>query len=64
MWSRFRAWWAEAWWIARGVVGANAYEVYLAHHRGTGCTHAPISEKEFWRQKYAREDADPGARCC
>lgn len=51
-------------WISRGVVGANAYDNYVLFHQGSGCTHPPLSEKEFWREKYKAEDANPGARCC
>jgi len=50
--------------FARGVLGSDAYDRYLHHHRITGCTHPPLSERAFWRAKYAEQDANPGARCC
>lgn len=50
--------------IARGILGSDAYDTYLTHHRVTGCAHAPLSEREFWRVKYAEEDRNPRGRCC
>lgn len=64
MLRRVRAWWREVVWISKGVLGANAYEQYLAHHRGTGCAHEPMTEREFWRAKYDREARSPVSRCC
>lgn len=56
-WKRFRR-------FARGVLGSDAYDKYLQHHFVTGCEHEPLSEKDFWREKYAEQDRNPGARCC
>jgi uncharacterized short protein YbdD (DUF466 family) len=50
--------------FARGVLGSDAYDLYLHHHRITGCTHPPLSEKEFWRQKYADQGENPSTGCC
>nr|WP_255719973.1 YbdD/YjiX family protein [Brachybacterium sp. ACRRE] len=50
--------------FARGVLGSDAYDRYLHHHRITGCAHAPLSEKEFWRRKYAEQGENPSAGCC
>ncbi|UVY85669.1 YbdD/YjiX family protein [Brachybacterium sp. NBEC-018] len=50
--------------VARGVLGSDAYDRYLHHHRITGCNHPPLTERAFWRAKYAEQDANPGARCC
>nr|WP_246482938.1 YbdD/YjiX family protein [Brachybacterium halotolerans] len=50
--------------FARGVLGSDAYDRYLHHHRITGCAHAPLSEKEFWRLKYAEQGENPSAGCC
>ncbi|WP_084635030.1 YbdD/YjiX family protein [Propionicicella superfundia] len=51
-------------WYVTSLMGDDAYAVYLAHHdahhRGT----PPVSEREFWRQRYADQDAHPGSRCC
>ncbi len=51
------------WWV-RSVMGDNAYARYLdhlsRHHPGS-----PIpTEREYWRDRYAAMDANPGARCC
>ncbi|ATG55970.1 hypothetical protein CFK41_15180 [Brachybacterium ginsengisoli] len=50
--------------FARGIVGSDAYDKYLAHHHVTGCAHEPLSEREFWRMRYAEQDRDPRGRCC
>jgi len=50
--------------FARGILGSDAYDKYLTHHRVTGCAHAPMTEREFWRWKYAQQDASPEGRCC
>ena len=50
--------------LARGILGSDAYDKYLTHHRVTGCAHAPMTEREFWRWKYAQQDASPEGRCC
>ena len=51
------------WWVS-SVMGDNAYARYLEHlaiqHPGL-----PVpSEREYWRDRYAAMDANPGARCC
>ena len=51
-------------WYITTLMGDRAYETYVAHlarvHPGT----APLTERQFWRQKMADQDANPGARCC
>ncbi len=56
-WKEFRR-------FARGVLGSDAYDKYVHHHRITGCTHPLMTEREFWRAKYREQDENPGARCC
>ncbi|MCB4209181.1 YbdD/YjiX family protein [Arthrobacter sp. UM1] len=52
----------------RGVVGADAYEKYLAHHERRAaageCCEPVLSEREFWREKTDRLDREPQGRCC
>ncbi|QIK73853.1 YbdD/YjiX family protein [Propioniciclava coleopterorum] len=50
--------------FARGILGSDAYDKYLHHHRVTGCQAPPLSEKEFWRAKYRDQDLNPRSRCC
>ena len=50
--------------FARGILGSDAYDKYLHHHRVTGCAHEPLSERDFWRAKYRDQDHNPGSRCC
>ncbi|MEE2039091.1 YbdD/YjiX family protein [Nocardiopsis sp. CT-R113] len=54
----------EAWQIARGVVGARAYEIYLEHHSRVHPGEEPMTERVFWRHHTDKGDTNPGARCC
>ena len=58
-----RAWMAVRWWI-RGVTGEAKYDAYLAHQRAHHPDAEPLSERAFWRAEYARQEANPGSRCC
>ncbi|MBT1003596.1 putative selenoprotein [Paenarthrobacter sp. DKR-5] len=48
----------------KAVLGEDAYEQYLAHHRRTACEAPAMTAKEFWRDKTDRQDANPQGRCC
>lgn len=52
----------------RGVMGEDAYEKYLEHHRAEEaagrCTIPAMTEREFWRDHTDRQDANPQGRCC
>ncbi|MET1022042.1 MAG: YbdD/YjiX family protein [Arthrobacter sp.] len=47
-----------------GVMGADAYAKYLAHHAEAGHGSQPMAEREFWRDQTDRQDANPQGRCC
>jgi uncharacterized short protein YbdD (DUF466 family) len=47
-----------------GVLGADAYARYLDHYRAAGHTEPPLTEREFWRDRSDRQDANPQGRCC
>ena len=47
-----------------GVLGADAYAKYLEHHRAAGHGEAPLTEREFWRDRTDRQDSNPQGRCC
>jgi uncharacterized short protein YbdD (DUF466 family) len=54
--------------IWRGVVGEDAYERYREHveaQRAAGDPDHPLmTEREFWRDRTDRQDANPQGRCC
>ncbi len=51
-------------WYVTTVMGDRDYERFVAHQRRAH-PGAPVpSEKEFWRLRWAEQDANPGARCC
>ncbi|HWS51896.1 MAG TPA: YbdD/YjiX family protein [Microbacterium sp.] len=58
-----RAWRAVAWYV-NGLTGQSKYACYLDHERSRHPDREPLTERDFWRQHYAGQDADPGARCC
>ncbi|MEO3932013.1 YbdD/YjiX family protein [Pseudarthrobacter sp. ATCC 49987] len=47
-----------------GVMGADAYAKYLAHHAEAGHGTPPMTEREFWRDQTDRQEANPQGRCC
>lgn len=51
-------------WFFKGVMGEDAYDRYLEHHRRSGCAEPAMSAKEFWRDRTDRQDANPQGRCC
>lgn len=51
-------------WYVTTLMGDRAYDVYVAHHRVHHPGEEPLTERQFWRQRAADQDADPGARCC
>ena len=51
------------WWV-RGVLGEHAYDQYLAHHRRSGHTGPPMTEREFWRARTDHQERNPQGRCC
>ncbi len=58
-----RGWRALSWYL-NGVTGQSKYACYVEHERAAHPEREPLTEREFWRQHYAAQDADPGARCC
>ena len=58
----------EAGRLWRGVVGEDAYERYRDHvhaQRARGAADHPLmTEREFWRDRTDRQDANPQGRCC
>ncbi|WP_083984341.1 YbdD/YjiX family protein [Corynebacterium epidermidicanis] len=52
------------WWWLGELVGEREYEKYVAHLRARHPGHPIPSEREYFRQRFAEKDANPGARCC
>lgn len=51
-------------WYMTNLMGDNAYKTYVAHLAATHPGTTPMTEREFWRARYAEQDANPGSRCC
>lgn len=58
-----RGWRALSWYV-KEVTGEGDYERYVAHLRRTHPGRPVPSPREFWRQNYAEQDANPTGRCC
>jgi uncharacterized short protein YbdD (DUF466 family) len=58
-----RGWRAFVWYV-KGVLGENDYDHYVAHQRTRHPGEAVLSVGDYWKQRYAAQDIDPGGRCC
>jgi uncharacterized short protein YbdD (DUF466 family) len=58
-----RGWRALAWYVT-GVLGESDYPRYVAHLRRVHPDAAVPTVREYWRERYADQDATPAARCC
>lgn len=54
----------RAWWWVGALMGDHDYARYVALQRQLNPGHPVMTEREYWRQRYAASDADPEARCC
>lgn len=51
-------------WYVGELMGDNDYARYVAHLSRNHPERAVPTEREYWRSRYAEQDANPGARCC
>lgn len=51
-------------WYTTTLMGDRAYDTYVSHHRVQHPDEPPLTERQFWRQRMADQDRNPGARCC
>jgi uncharacterized short protein YbdD (DUF466 family) len=58
-----RGWRALAWYVT-GVLGESDYQRYVAHLRQRHPDQPVPTVGQYWRERYAEQDANPGARCC
>ncbi|MFC7788800.1 YbdD/YjiX family protein [Microbacterium sp. MAHUQ-60] len=63
-WQRVRSAAGGVRWYVTTLMGDRAYEVYVAHQRAHHPDAAVPSERQFWRDRMAEQDRNPGARCC
>ena len=53
-------------WYLRELMGDSSYARYIAH-RATHDEELPgsvLTERQFWREKYREDAANPRSRCC
>ena len=53
--------WRRMW---RDFTGESAYDKYVERHRREHPDHAPMCEREFWRQRDDEAEKNVKARCC
>lgn len=51
-------------WYITTLMGDSAYATYVAHQQRQHPGKAPMTERQFWRQRMDDQDRNPGARCC
>lgn len=56
--------WRSVRWYVGSVMGDRDYERYLAHHASIHGSATPLTEREYWRQRFADQDRNPQGRCC
>lgn len=55
---------AHVWWYLTELMGDTAYAKYVTHLKAHHPDATVPTEREYWRARYAAQDANPGARCC
>nr|WP_290178949.1 YbdD/YjiX family protein [Corynebacterium aquatimens] len=51
-------------WYVKELMGDNDYAKYCDHFRAHHPGEEPLSEREFWKARWAHQDANPQGRCC
>ncbi|MDK6260685.1 MULTISPECIES: YbdD/YjiX family protein [Corynebacterium] len=51
-------------WYLGELMGDHDYAKYVAHLQAHHPDREVPTEKEYWRARWAAQDANPGARCC
>lgn len=51
-------------WYLRELMGDSRYSRYLVHARSHDPAAVVMSEREYWRNAYREEAANPRSRCC
>lgn len=51
-------------WYVHELLGDTAYARYVRRHEATHPGAEPLSEREFWRRRWADLEAATVSRCC
>lgn len=57
------SWLSAVRWYIRALIGADAYDVYLARQARLHPGEPVLSGRQFWR-RHQDQQASPTARCC
>lgn len=49
-------------WYVTNLMGDSAYATYVSHQQATHPGEPVMTEREFWKKRYADQAAEP--RCC
>ncbi|MHA2788786.1 YbdD/YjiX family protein [Corynebacterium sp. S7] len=51
-------------WYFKELMGDNDYKKYCAHLNRHHPGQEVPTEREYWKQRWARQESNPQARCC
>ena len=51
-------------WYFSTLMGDNHYRRYVEHRARTHPGEPVLCERDYWKMRHRKTDADPGARCC
>ncbi|MBH0121145.1 YbdD/YjiX family protein [Rhodococcus sp. NPDC003382] len=54
----------RVWWWVGALMGDHDYARYVELHRRLHPGEPVPTEREYWRDRHAATDSNPGARCC
>ncbi|MCZ4520706.1 YbdD/YjiX family protein [Rhodococcus ruber] len=52
------------WWWITSVMGDHDYDHYVAHLARHHPGQEPPTVRQYWKDRHAEADRNPGARCC
>ncbi|KAA0923250.1 MULTISPECIES: YbdD/YjiX family protein [unclassified Rhodococcus (in: high G+C Gram-positive bacteria)] len=52
------------WWWITSVMGDHDYDRYVAHLARHHPGQQPPTVRQYWKDRHAEADRNPGARCC
>jgi uncharacterized short protein YbdD (DUF466 family) len=51
-------------WYCGALMGDSHYQRYVEHRRRAHPDEPLLSEREYWKMRYAATDSNLGMRCC
>ena len=51
-------------WYFTNLMGDQAYAGYVSHQQATHPEEPPMTNREFWADRYKEQERNPSSRCC